>query len=73
MLTVDDVLKSIYDGDDLAAAAALGVGRTAVLNWRAWGYFPTRLVIPIWKHAKDRGIDIDIATLPVMQKTRVES
>lgn len=70
MQTVESILKSVYDDDTAQAAGKLSVGRKAISNWRSWGYFPARLAVPIWEHARERGVTIDVSDIPTMQKVR---
>lgn len=63
MQTVESLISSIY-GDENNAASKLGVGRTAVSNWKTWGYFPTRLIVPLCKDAREKGIELDVAKIP---------
>src|SRR5690242_6871648 len=69
MQTVDSIIKSVY-GSDAAAANALGVVRSAVSNWKAWGHFPMRLVVPIWRDAKNQGVEIQVDEIPTMDESQ---
>lgn len=68
MQTVISIIDLVYDGSTAKAAEQLGVGASAVWNWKAWGYFPARLASPIFQHARSKGIELDIADIPVMDK-----
>lgn len=70
MQTVDTIIQSVY-GDRATAAEKLGVTQNAVFNWKAFGYFPPRLVAPIVQHARERGVDLDVLEIPI--QARVEA
>lgn len=63
MQTVEAIVKEIF-GKSGAAAKSLGVKPSAVSNWKAWGYFPARMVGPILKRARERGIEISVDDIP---------
>ena len=58
MKTVSDVIDSL--GGTTKAAAILGVGPSAVSNWKATGEFPARLHFVIFRECERRGIKIDL-------------
>lgn len=68
MQTVISIIDLVYDGSTADAAKQLGVGASAVWNWKTWGYFPARLASPIFQHARTKGVELDIADIPVMGK-----
>lgn len=69
MQTVDSILTSVY-GTDAKAAERLRVVRSAVSNWKTWGYFPSRLAVPIWEHARAAGVEIDVTEIPTMHNVQ---
>lgn len=44
--------------------------RSAVSNWKTWGYFPSRLAVPIWEHARAAGVEIDVTEIPTMHNVQ---
>ena len=60
MQTVKSILSDVY-GSDAIAAERLGVGRSAVSNWKSWGHFPDRLLAQIVSDAKaaDKDLSVD--------------
>ena len=69
MQTVESIIASVY-GTDAMAAERLGVGRTAVSNWKTWGYFPSRLVVLICEHARECQASVDVSEIPTMLKIK---
>lgn len=69
MLSVESIIKSVY-GSNTAAAQSLGVEPSSVSNWKAWGHFPARLVVPIWRDAKNNGIPIEVDEIPTFEEAR---
>ena len=63
--TVDAVLDQVYGGKE-NAAAALGVVKTAPYNWLSWGHFPLRVALKISREAKEKGIDLPLEEIPVL-------
>lgn len=65
MQTVESIVKSVYK-TDLAAASRLGLrSRSAVSNWKKWGYFPRRLLPDILADAKKAGVKLAIGDIPI--------
>jgi hypothetical protein len=64
MLTVESILISIY-GSERAAAEPHRVGRSAVSNWKAQGFFPSRVVPKLLADAREKNLQIDFADIPV--------
>lgn len=71
MKSVDTIISEVY-GSTSEAASRLGVKRSATWNWRAWGYFPARLAVPIFEHAREKGYELDISEIPTMEKAKQE-
>ena len=63
MQTVEAIVKGIF-GRQTVAAEELGVKPASISNWKAWGYFPARMVGPILKRARERGIEISVDDIP---------
>lgn len=72
MRTVPSILESIY-ATQSNAAATLGVGRSAVSNWKALGYFPTRLLARIVADAAAANVDLPITEIPTMENSRAQA
>lgn len=59
-------------GGSTALASRCGVSSTAIYNWLAHGRIPARHWIPLWRMAKERGLDwrppgtegLDLVILP---------
>lgn len=64
MQTVESIIESVY-GKAQDAAQRLGVERTSISNWKAAGKFPARLAAAICQHARESGIGLDIADIPL--------
>lgn len=56
--TVDSVVEAL-GGDDVVSSW-LGVGRTAVCNWRARKCIPPGWHMPIWLTLQERGYRVDL-------------
>ena len=69
MQTVKSIIETVY-GDHATAAERLGVTSTAVFNWKAWGYFPARLVVPIFEHAREKGVEFDVSEIPTQTNAK---
>jgi len=69
MMTVPHVVESVY-GTAAQCAAALGVQPSAVSNWKTFGQFPARLAATIVRHARENGVELDVADLPVSEQVR---
>lgn len=67
MRTVSSILKNIY-GDEKAAAKAHRVGVTAVLNWKAAGKFPARLLAKLLLDADAKGINLGVRDVPLSKR-----
>lgn len=67
MRTVITILDDVYGGKE-NAAVALEVGKTAPYNWLSWGHFPLRVALKISRAAKDKGIDLPLEEIPVLQE-----
>jgi hypothetical protein len=64
MRTVESIISAVYE-TDTNAAAKLGLkSRSAVSNWKKWGYFPTRLLPVILADAKKASVKLDISQVP---------
>lgn len=63
MNTVDSIISGIY-GTPAKAAAAHNVKRSAVSNWKAWGYFPERLVGKLLMDATHKGVPLRVTDIP---------
>lgn len=70
MQTVEGIIKSVY-GSESEAATRLGVGRSAVSNWKAWKYFPTRVLASLCAHAREKGIELDVTQIPTKPDDRL--
>lgn len=70
MKTVNDILKDVYGSDTAAAQVLIDRRlikfRSAVSNWKAAGYFPTRLLPLIIADAHAKGLKLKISDIPVM-------
>jgi hypothetical protein len=69
MKTVEAILEAVYGGKE-AAASRFDVVKSAPFNWRKWGHFPARIAIQISEDARQKGMDIPLADIPVMKKKR---
>lgn len=69
MLTVDSIITSVY-GRPVKAAAKLGVKPSAVSNWKASGYFPSRLIKSLCQDAKSVGVPLDVNDIPIAAISR---
>lgn len=67
MRTVSSILKNLY-GDDAAAAKAHKVGVTAVLNWKANGCFPARLLGKLLLDADAKGFPLGVRDVPLPKR-----
>lgn len=72
MQSVESIIKDVF-GNQVSAAKELGVKPSAVSNWKSWGYFPPRLVLPIWQAAKDRGIQLEPDEIPAIERKAIAS
>jgi hypothetical protein len=64
MKTIDEILLRVY-GDQNKAQEALGVGRTAIANWRTWGYFPRVRALTIALDAREKGLRLKLEEIPI--------
>lgn len=64
MRTVETIIETVYRTPE-AAAEKLGVGTSAIWNWKAWGKFPARLAAPILQHARESNVDLDVSEIPL--------
>ena len=64
-LTVPAILTGIY-GKPKKALAALQVTRSSLSNWRAWGYFPERMVGRLLRDADAAGFKLTAQQIPTM-------
>ncbi len=67
MATVDSILKDVY-GEEAQAAVHLGVVRSAISNWKAWGHFPAHVLPKIVADANASGVTLDVADIPIMTR-----
>lgn len=70
MQTVETILTDVY-GSVADAAKALeekGIirSRSTVWNWKAWGYFPSRMLPQILADAASKKILLAVSEMPVM-------
>ena len=54
--TVEQAVEAF--GGNVAIGKILGVGSSAVSNYKTWGRFPEYLHMRVWLAAKERGIQI---------------
>lgn len=70
MHTVESLLEDIYGSESEASKTLVDKGlirsRSAISNWKAWGYFPTRLLPQIMADAAAKDVSITVADIPVM-------
>jgi hypothetical protein len=67
MKTVPDVITAIYGSED-AARAAFKIGRSALCNYKAWGFFPDRLFRQITEDNDAKGRPIAVNDVPFRQQ-----
>ena len=63
--SVTDIITALYQGDDERAAQAHGVGRTAVCNWKADGFFPSRVIPQLLMDARVARIRLSVQDIPL--------
>lgn len=66
MRTVDAILDQVYGGKSAAAAALQLPSKNSPWNWAASGYFPALIAIKISLEAKEKGIDLPLNEIPVL-------
>lgn len=68
MQSVETILKDVY-GSESEASVRLGVVRSAISNWKKWGYFPSRLLPRLIADSGAAGVALGVADVPILQKT----